>query len=138
MFTHITNTEVFIAGKPLIYCASALLICTVHRKYDILGELVLITNDSVDDCSFDLLSSQVFRYRNSGEMVNLFLASGPVTPSERICGGCGRMAQPNSTDNTTHAGSAEQRNISACSPYGTGPREFVSGTLWKYSLYSAV
>lgn len=80
MFTHITNTEIFIAGKPLIYCVSALLICTVHRKYDILGELVLITNDSVDDCSFDLLSSQVFRYRHSAEMVNLFLASGPVTP----------------------------------------------------------
>lgn len=45
---------------------------------------------------------------------------------------------PNSTDNTTHAGSAEQRNISACSPYGMGPGEFVSGTPWKYSLYSAV
>ncbi|NXO65888.1 F120B protein, partial [Phainopepla nitens] len=31
-----------------------------------------------------------------------------------------------------------QRNVSACSPYGTGPREFVSGTPWKYSLHSAV
>ncbi|NXB74229.1 F120B protein, partial [Donacobius atricapilla] len=38
----------------------------------------------------------------------------------------------------THAGNAEQRNVSACSPYGTGPGEFISGTPWKYSLCSAI
>ncbi|NWW08515.1 F120B protein, partial [Oreocharis arfaki] len=78
----------FLAGKPLIYCLSALLIGTVHRKCNILVELVLIDNDPVTACSFHLLSSQVCRYRNSSEMVNLVLTSGPVTHSERVCDSC--------------------------------------------------
>lgn len=88
MFTYIRNTKVFLAGKPLIYCISALLIGTVHRKYDVSVELVLISNDPVTDCSFHLLSSQVCRYWNSAEMVNLVLASGPVIHSERVCDSC--------------------------------------------------
>ncbi|NWW64128.1 F120B protein, partial [Ifrita kowaldi] len=87
-------TKVFLAGKPLIHCISALLIGTVHRKYHISAELVLIGNDPVTDCSFHLLSSQVCRYWNSAEMVSLVLvlvlvlASGPVTHSERVCDSC--------------------------------------------------
>ncbi|NXE35514.1 F120B protein, partial [Ptilorrhoa leucosticta] len=85
---YIGNTEVFLAGKPLIYCISALLIVTVHRKYDILVELVLVSNDPVTDCSFDMLSSQVCTYWDSAEMVDLVLASGLVTHSERVCDSC--------------------------------------------------
>ncbi|NXM28115.1 F120B protein, partial [Oxyruncus cristatus] len=82
--------------------ASALLIGIVHRslslilhscenffsKYDISVELVLISNDPVSDCSLDLLSSQVCRYWNSAEMVNLALTSGVVIHSERDCDSC--------------------------------------------------
>ncbi|NXA60686.1 F120B protein, partial [Mohoua ochrocephala] len=87
-FPMFMNSKVFLAGKPLIYCVSALLIDTVHRKYDIFVELVLISNDPVTDCSFHLLSSQVCRYWNSAKMVSLVLASGPVPHSERVCDGC--------------------------------------------------
>ncbi|NWT67391.1 F120B protein, partial [Prunella himalayana] len=131
------GTEMYFPWKPLIYCISALLICTVHRKYDILVELVLITNYPVNDCSFDLLSSQVCRYWNSAKLVNLVQPVVQLLLVKESVSAAG-WHNPSSAASTTHAGNAEQRNISACSPYGTGPGEFVSATPWKYSLCSAL
>lgn len=103
LFTYIRDTEVFLPGQPLIYCCkkmlcwSALYIEAYHWfyarenffwKYDISVELVLVSNDPVMDCSFDLLSSQVCRYWNSAERVNLALASGLVIPSEKGWDSC--------------------------------------------------